>query len=215
MAKRGSKASELSGRSEPDGSASRRGPVLGIDPGLERTGYAVLCEAPGSTQVCLVEAGLIRLSPRQSLERRLADLQESLEMLLQTHRPTLLACEELYAHYKHPRTAILMGHARGVILAATARQGLQVASIAATHVKKVLTGSGHAAKHQVQFAVAALLGLRQVPEPPDVADAIAIALCGLRLRRMNGVPQAWEPGPAKDGPRQPVGRALAVKEAGQ
>jgi crossover junction endodeoxyribonuclease RuvC len=125
-------------------------------------------------------------------------------MLLQTHRPTLLACEELYAHYKHPRTAILMGHARGVILAAAARRGLQVVSIAATHVKKMLTGSGHAAKHQVQFAVAATLGLRQIPEPPDVADAIAIALCGLRLRRTKPVPPDRVPVPALDARGRPA-----------
>jgi crossover junction endodeoxyribonuclease RuvC len=215
MARRGMKAEQLSARSGPDGSAPpHRGPVLGIDPGLERTGYAVLCEAPGASEVCLAEAGLIRLSVRQPLERRLAELDESLEMLLQTHRPTLLACEELYAHYRHPRTAILMGHARGVILAAAARQRLQVVSIAATHVKKVLTGSGHAAKHQVQFAVAATLGLRHMPEPPDVADAIAIALCGLRLRRLNGLPQGLEPRPSNDARRRPTGRICGVaKEA--
>jgi crossover junction endodeoxyribonuclease RuvC len=127
-------------------------------------------------------------------------------MLLETHRPALLACEELYAHYKHPRTAILMAHARGVILSLAARQGIEVASIAATHVKKVLTGSGHAAKHQVQFAVAALLGLRQVPEPPDVADAIAIALCGMRLRGSQGV--------LRGGRRATLGRA-ARRKAGR
>ena len=188
MAKRGANGEALSDRPAREGEAQpHRGPVLGIDPGLERTGYAVLCAGPGPAEARLVEAGLIRLSPREPLERRLADLHESLEMLLETHRPALLACEELYAHYKHPRTAILMAHARGVILSLAARQGIEVASIAATHVKKVLTGSGHAAKHQVQFAVAALLGLRQVPEPPDVADAIAIALCGMRLRGSQGV----------------------------
>ncbi len=177
------------------------GPVLGIDPGLERTGYALLADAAGGREARLIEAGVVRLPRTQSLEARLVHLQDSLHTLIRTHGPALLACEELYAHYRHPRTAILMGHARGVILAAAARDGLDVLSIAATHVKKVLTGSGHAAKHQVQFAVAALLRLPQLPEPPDVADAIAIALCGLRLRRMPG--WAGSAGGRKGRPRAP------------
>ena len=102
--------------------------------------------------------------------------------MIQTHHPLVLACEELYAHYKHPRTAILMAHARGVILALAARSGLEILSVAATNVKKLLTGSGHAGKRQVQLAVTATLHLPMIPEPNDVADAIAIALCGLRLR---------------------------------
>jgi len=214
MGKCGRRLRQLSGRStlgEPAPADGR--PVLGIDPGLERTGYAVLCEADGK-EARLSEAGLIRLSARQSLESRLAELHESLEVLLQTHRPTLLACEELYAHYRHPRTAILMGHARGVVLAAAARQGVPVVPIAATQVKKILTGSGHAAKHQVQFAVAATLGLPQMPEPPDVADAIAIALCGLRLRRLDGVLSGAELRTTNPAARRRSRRSCAAAQEG-
>lgn len=159
------------------------GTILGIDPGLERTGYAILTGTDRSGEVRLREAGIVRLLRGGSLEHRLAHLQESLETLIHTHRPSVLACEELYAHYRHPRTAILMGHARGVIFAVAARCGLEVLPVAATHVKKVLTGSGRAGKLQVQRAVAATLHLPTIPQPHDVADAIAIALCGLRLRR--------------------------------
>jgi crossover junction endodeoxyribonuclease RuvC len=88
-----------------------------------------------------------------------------------------VAVEQLYAHYKHPRTAILMGHARGVILQQAAEAGAEVESFAATRIKKSLTGNGHAAKGQMQRAIQAMLALPHVPEPPDVADAIAIALC--------------------------------------
>lgn len=154
--------------------------VLGVDPGLQRTGYALVRRGARSAGT-IVEAGVIRLDARQPVEARLVELERSLERLILLHRPSLMCCEELYAHYRHPRTAILMGHARGVILLVAARRRLRVVSVAATHVKKFLTGSGHAGKPQIQRAVALTLGLPHVPEPHDVADAIALALCGLRM----------------------------------
>lgn len=165
---------------------AKSGSVLGIDPGLLRTGYAVLSEDHGPQEARVLEAGVVRLVRQHSLERRLAHLAESLETLINTHQPAVLVCEELYAHYRHPRTAILMGHARGVILALAARCGLEVLPIAATQVKKILTGSGRAGKGQIQRTVAATLGLPTIPEPHDVADALAIALCGLRMRAAAG-----------------------------
>ncbi len=161
--------------------------VLGIDPGLQCTGYAFLSAGSKPQEARLIEAGVIRLQRTRPLPERLVELETSLETLIQTHRPGLLACEELYAHYKHPRTAILMAHARGVILALAARSGLAIVSVAATNAKKLLTGSGRASKRQVQHAVAASLGLPVIPEPHDVADAIAIALCGLRLQHAEAV----------------------------
>ncbi len=157
------------------------GVVLGIDPGLQRTGYALLAPGGGPREATLVEAGVIRLPRNLSLGARLVELESSLEALIATHRPGALVCEELYAHYRHPRTAILMGHARGVVLLIAARAGLTLVAVAATNAKKLLTGSGRAGKRQMQRAVAATLGLPALPEPSDVADAIAIALCGARL----------------------------------
>lgn len=157
-------------------------PILGIDPGLQRTGYAVLV-APAGIETCrVVEAGVVRLKPRQPIEQRLLELERGLDELIRAHRPAVLACEQLYAHYRHPRTAIVMAHARGVILALAARSGLTVLSVSATQVKKHLTGSGRAGKAQVQCAIAATLRLPRIPEPDDVADALAVALCGLHLR---------------------------------
>lgn len=161
--------------------------ILGIDPGLQRSGYALVSTGPTADAVRLVEAGLIRLPRGRPLPERLVELECSLEDVLASHTPAALACEELYAHYRHPRTAILMAHARGVILALAARRGLEVISVAATNVKKLLTGSGRAGKRQVQRAVMATLGLPRLPDPPDVADAIAIALSGLRLRQAQRV----------------------------
>ena len=98
--------------------------------------------------------------------------------------PEVVAVEQLYAHYKHPRTAILMGHARGVLFLAAAEKGLDVVSYSATRVKKTVTGSGRASKEQVQRTIQRELGLAQVPEPPDVADALAVALCHYYLVKL-------------------------------
>jgi crossover junction endodeoxyribonuclease RuvC len=177
--------------------APRIGPILGIDPGLQRTGYGLVIASEGVEEYRVLEAGVVRLNPRRPMEERLVELERSLNQLIEAHRPSVLACEQLYAHYRHPRTAIVMAHARGVILALAARQGLTIVSVAATQVKKLLTGSGRAGKAQIQRAVAAALRLPRVPEPHDVADALAVALCGLHIH--NG--QLRATGTAKGGRR--------------
>jgi crossover junction endodeoxyribonuclease RuvC len=149
--------------------------ICGVDPGLEISGYAVLESADGRFRI--VDAGICRSSPRMTLERRLAQIEADFQDVLGTTRPDVVAIEQLYAHYKHPRTAILMGHARGVMLAVAARLGIELRHYNATQVKRYLTGNGRAPKSQVQRAVAVTLGLPRPPEPPDVADALAIALC--------------------------------------
>ena len=118
---------------------------------------------------------MLRMKSKGDLAQRLVELHTYLTELIAEVRPDRVAVEQLYAHYKHPRTAILMGHARGVILLAAAAKGLPVTNIASTMVKRTITGNGHASKGQVQRAVAMLCKLKKVPEPPDVADAIAIA----------------------------------------
>lgn len=159
--------------------------LLGIDPGLQRTGYAILSVGERLEDAALIEAGVIRLSSRASLEKRLVELGQSLAMIIDAQRPAVMVCEQLYAHYKHPRTAILMGHARGVILETATRMGVRVLSVAATNVKKMLTGNGHASKGQMQRCIARTLRLNRLPEPHDVADAIAIGLCGVRMEGGN------------------------------
>src|SRR5262249_43239306 len=93
------------------------------------------------------------------------------------YQPRALVVEQLFAHYEHPRTAILMAHARGVILLAGAKAGLAVTSYAAARIKKTITGSGRATKEQMQHAMMRELDLAVLPEPHDVADALAVALC--------------------------------------
>jgi crossover junction endodeoxyribonuclease RuvC len=152
--------------------------LLGIDPGLNVTGYAVVDF--GGAEPVIVEAGALRTNPRLDLSGRIAQLYADLSEILGEMKPDLAAVEQLYAHYKHPRTAIVMGHARGIVLLACQQAGVAVRNISATAVKKGLTGNGHASKQQVQRAVQSTLKLKTLPQPPDVADALAIALCAGR-----------------------------------
>ncbi|QGJ69514.1 Crossover junction endodeoxyribonuclease RuvC [Planctomycetales bacterium 10988] len=162
--------------------------VLGVDPGLNITGYAVLQSDPRGPKVC--EAGVIRGKSKGSLTRRVAEIHEGLSEVIENLQPNMLALEELYSHYQRPKTAILMGHARGVICLAAASAGISVKHYAATRIKKVLTGNGRASKKQVQTAVVQELRLREVPEPFDVTDALAIALCHYYLVRSPGIEMA-------------------------
>lgn len=153
----------------------RKTVVCGIDPGLGITGYAVV--QSGRSGPALLDAGACFFDRNLPLPRRLVEIERDLASILARNQPRVVAVEELYSHYKHPKTAILMGHARGVILLVAARLGIEVRDYGATRVKRYLTGNGHATKAQIQRVVQITLGLRELPEPPDVADAVAIALC--------------------------------------
>ena len=149
--------------------------ILGVDPGLNITGYAVISVSSAAPQI--VEAGVIRVSNRQPIEQRIKDVFDGVEETISSFQPAAMAIEEIFSHYQRPRTAILMGHARGAICLAAARAEIPVFHYAATQVKRMLTGSGRAPKAQMQQAICRELGLTETPEPPDVADALAIALC--------------------------------------
>jgi len=152
--------------------------VLGLDPGLQTTGYGVLEVSDRGPRVA--EAGVIRSAEGRDpadMAKRLKSLYDGLCEVLDQWKPAAMAIEQLYAHYDHPRTAILMAHARGTFFLAGAQHNIPVVSYAATKVKKLVTGSGRASKEQMQYAVARELGLPGPPEPHDVADALAIALC--------------------------------------
>ena len=155
--------------------------VLGIDPGLNTTGYAVLEIGPKGPRIC--EAGVVRSRAKAPIESRLAEISDGVREVIASLAPQIMAVEELYSHYERPRTAILMGHARGVICLAAAEAGIPVCHYAATQVKSLLTGNGRANKLQAQRAVCREFALAQPPEPPDVADAMAIALCHYYLHR--------------------------------
>ncbi len=155
--------------------------VLGIDPGLNITGYGVLEYTPEGPYLC--EAGVVRGKDRGEISERLDRLHAGVVDVITSLEPTVMAIEDLYSHYDRPRTAILMGHARGVICLAAAQHSIPVMHYAATQVKKILTGNGRAPKSQMQLAIQRELGLDAPPEPHDVADALAIALCHYYLSR--------------------------------
>jgi len=149
--------------------------ILGIDPGLQVCGYA--CLEAGGDKETLIEAGVIRIGTGSAIEQKLNRIAEDTQSLLESFKPDVVAVEELYSHYAHPRTAILMGHARGVILQKCAQAAIEVRSFSATRIKKSITGNGRASKEQVQKTIQTILSLPQIPEPNDVADAIAAAMC--------------------------------------
>jgi len=149
--------------------------VLGIDPGLQVCGYASL-ETDGDN-VNLIEAGVFATPSDLPIEQRLNRIAADTGEILSSFKPEVVAVEELYSHYAHPKTAILMGHARGVILQKCAEAAIEVRSFSATRIKKSITGNGRASKEQVQRTIQTILLLPTLPEPNDVADAIAAALC--------------------------------------
>ena len=149
--------------------------ILGIDPGLLLTGYGLIDYKP--LRPVLIDGGVIRLKGKTPIPSRLVELESELDSLIEEHHPEIVAVEQLYAHYNHPRTAILMGHARGVILLVAARHQLRVEEFAANRIKQSVTGHGHASKPQMQRAIQSIWNLKEPPDPPDVADALAIALC--------------------------------------
>jgi crossover junction endodeoxyribonuclease RuvC len=159
--------------------------ILGVDPGLQITGYAVIEAGPHKPIVR--EAGLIRATPGRTpadMAQRVRSVYDSIVEVIDQFRPGVVVVEQLYAHYDHPRTAILMAHARGVIFLAAAQRDLPVISYNPTRIKKTITGNGHAPKDQVQRTVQRELGLAQLPEPPDVADALAVALCHYYVQKL-------------------------------
>ncbi len=172
--------------------------IIGIDPGLNITGYGLIhVEA---IAISLQEAGVIRLprSAQASLPERLDALFEELRLLLKEFRPQQMCLEDVYSHRFYPQTAILMSHARGVICLAARQAGIPVISLSAKRIKQSVTGNGNASKLQVQRAVRHFFSLERTPHPPDVADALAAALCFANAQRMST--RGW-----------PAGRRLLVE----
>jgi crossover junction endodeoxyribonuclease RuvC len=161
-----------------DRSAFVAGPVdryLGVDPGLSRTGYALL-ERSESGPV-LTEAGVVRSSPKQSLAHRVHEIASGLREVIDEFHPQAMALEQVFSLGRNPKSALLMAHARGAILLLAAERKIPVVHFTPTHVKRLLTGSGRASKEQIQFCIKNELGLDAILEPNDVADAAAVAMC--------------------------------------
>lgn len=161
----------------PEARAGQR--VLGIDPGLTRCGYAVLEPVSGSG-VKVVSMGLLRTPPEAELPARLAALLDDVQDLLDEFQPATVAVEQVFFQV-NVRTAMSVGQASGLVLALAHRAGCSVVQYPPNQVKEAVTGSGRADKAQVQKMVQMRLGLAVAPEPADVADAAAVALCHLAV----------------------------------
>ncbi len=155
--------------------------VLGIDPGLTRTGYGIVA-AEGSAHRA-VAAGVLRTDRHASQGERLVELHRDLCELIAEHDPGAVAIERVFVN-QNLRTAMSVARASGVAVLAAAQAGIEVAEYTPSAIKMALVGYGGAPKDQVQRVVAMRLGLPAVPEPADAADALAIALCHLQSVRL-------------------------------
>ncbi|MFH1367454.1 MAG: crossover junction endodeoxyribonuclease RuvC [Patescibacteria group bacterium] len=151
--------------------------ILGIDPGLARTGYAILTTE--KNEFTNIVFGCIVTPKNTALEKRLGTIHNNLEKIIKKYKPEKVAIEQLFWG-KNVKTALLVGQARGVICLAAAKNKLPVYEFTPLQVKQVLTGYGQADKNQVQQMLKAIFSLKKIPRPDDAADALAIAYCCLQ-----------------------------------
>jgi crossover junction endodeoxyribonuclease RuvC len=149
--------------------------IVGIDPGLQITGYGVLVSQGRDIKVA--EAGIVKTEKGDAFENKLREIFSEIGKIIKQFKPDYFAVEELYSHYAHPKTSIIMGHARGVVFLQAAVHNIPVMSYASTRIKKSLTGNGRASKSQVQKMIKVALNLKDDIYSPDTADALAVALC--------------------------------------
>lgn len=179
--------------------------ILGIDTGLADTGYGIIDAEDNSCRV--VEAGVISTASEQDLSLRLHRIHEALLEIIDEFEVDRIVVEDLYAEYPHPRTAIMMGHARGVVILAAAQRSVGVESYPASLVKKSLTGNGRASKDQVRQMVVQTLKLAEPPSPDHVSDALALAICHA------APPRTHSTSVARGGRRMPPAVAEAIAKA--
>ena len=156
--------------------------ILGLDPGLNTTGYGVIeCHR---SAIRLVEFGVITPARETQLSERLVELQRGLAEVILNLRPDVMVIEEVFSRTAYPHTAIMMAHARGVLVCTAAQKDMPVFHYSATAVKRALVGNGLASKEQVAAMVVQALRLRSSPKPVDKTDALALAIA--HARRANG-----------------------------
>jgi crossover junction endodeoxyribonuclease RuvC len=158
--------------------------VLGIDPGTAITGWGIV-EQEGDS-LALVDYGTVTTTQGTPLPERLQVIYRELGHILSAHSLDVVAVEKLFFS-KNVRTALVVGHARGVVLLAIADAGLPLHEYTPLEVKQSVSGYGRASKEQVQKLVQILLGLDFIPEPDDAADAIAVAICHLHSARLEAM----------------------------
>jgi len=159
--------------------------VLGIDPGTAITGFGFVQEEQDGT-LTVMEYGVIQTAAHLSMPKRLVELYQRIKEIILLHHPEMGAVEKLFFQ-RNVRTALTVGQARGVALLAMAEMGLQIGEYSPTEVKQAVAGYGGADKNQVQQMVRNILGLKEIPQPDDAADALAVAICHLHSARIRGL----------------------------
>lgn len=159
--------------------------TIGIDPGTAITGYGLVAEtSSGGLQA--VAYGAVTTSSKMEMSERLVIIFEELTKIVEEYQPVYSAVEKLFFQ-KNVRTAISVGQARGVAILTLAKAGLPVSEYTPLEIKQAVTGYGGADKQQMQAMVKALLGLDEIPQPDDAADALAVAICHLHSRKMENL----------------------------
>jgi len=158
--------------------------IMGIDPGFAITGYGVVKYEGNKFSV--LDYGAITTEASMKLSQRLLVLNNRLEELIDKHRPDAISIEELFFN-KNIKTALTVGHGRGVAVLAAAKSGIDIYEYTPLQVKQSVVGYGRAEKAQIQQMVKAILNLNAIPKPDDVADALAVAICHGNSHRMGAL----------------------------
>lgn len=172
--------------------------VFGIDPGSDRTGFG--CVETDGSRHRLIACGAIATGAKASFPEKLLTIHRGLTGLLAEHRPACVAIESVF-HAVNVRSALKLGHARGVAILAAVENGYEVFEYAPAEIKRAVVGYGRAEKHQVQEMIRLLLGLDEVPSPHDAADALAVAVCHVHTTGS----------PAREAVREATGRIKAPR----
>jgi crossover junction endodeoxyribonuclease RuvC len=155
--------------------------ILGIDPGLITTGYGIVEIKAGNVKI--LEAGTIEPNTKDPFEQRLFKIHLHITTILRAHQPDIVVLEKLYAHYKHPATAAVLGHARGVICLSVAQEKIKLVEQSVKRIRKALTGNGNATKAQCQEFVKRLLNIKSPSFKLDASDALTLALGQAHMMR--------------------------------
>jgi len=174
--------------------------VIGIDPGLKNTGFAIIevysklnnrslnrgkLVEFGGNYIDVLEFGVIKTNPKQTLEERLFKIFSEVSCLMKKYSPQKLILEKLYSHYAYPMTAILMGYARGVIMLSAGMAKADIIGLSATKVKKAVTGRGNASKDQVNRMIKNIFKGYNVSNVYDISDALALVLADISIKKLN------------------------------
>lgn len=157
--------------------------IMGVDPGLKATGFGIV-EVSSSKKVIPLEAGVISPQPKETTSQKLFKIYEHLLALVDAHQPDVLVLEKLYSHMKHPITAAIMGHARGVICLICAQKNISLIEESPKRIRKAVVGNGNASKEQTRSMVAHLLKIDAQSLTLDASDALALALGYASMMRM-------------------------------